>query len=97
MENVKKGMKSVDNGKIWGKERKYGKILFEITFSNNKIVLLKRGPYPWNPELPHRYPTANPLLQEQNSKGGGEQRIHIEIKLHIHGPASYILTGSYKL
>jgi len=41
VENVKKGMKSVDNGKIWGKEGKYGKILFKITFSNNSMVFLK--------------------------------------------------------
>ena len=33
-------MKSVDNGKIWGKEGKYGKILFKITFSNNNFNYL---------------------------------------------------------
>ena len=41
VEDTKMGIESVDNGKIWGKERKYGKILFEITFSNNNMVFLK--------------------------------------------------------
>ena len=39
MENVKKGMKSVDNGKIWRKEGKYGKILFEITEITTNLLL----------------------------------------------------------
>lgn len=39
VENVKKGMKSVDNGKIWGKEGKYGKILFEITEITTNLLL----------------------------------------------------------
>lgn len=39
VENVKKGMKSVDNGKIWRKEGKYGKILFEITEITTNLLL----------------------------------------------------------
>lgn len=32
-------MKSVDNGKIWRKEGKYGKILFEITEITTNLLL----------------------------------------------------------